>query len=223
MNLEELEKIDSYEYLEQLGTEELETLLQKLNADISYLDTYQMALKILMNSLYGALANKYFPLFNDKIASAITANGRYFIRNLGSYFNKSFNEILNSNQEFRVYGDTDSCVFDTIVKINGNEIKIGELYNQVKSIEEHNGRTFAKPCEDLITPSFNKELQCVEYKPIKYIMKHKVKKRMFTIRAEGKEITITNDHSVIVMRDNCVVEIKPSEIQKGDKLIMLKD
>lgn len=109
--LERLEQIDTNEYLETLSTEELQELLSETNQSISYLDTYQMALKILMNSLYGALANKYFPLFNDKIAAAITGNGRYFIRGLGHHISEILHSVVGQEYNSWVYTDTDSCMF----------------------------------------------------------------------------------------------------------------
>lgn len=106
--------IEKYENLdlESLSTEELNELLQVCDREISYFDTFQMALKILMNSLYGALANKYFPLFNDKMAQAITGNGRYFIRGLSEHLNKKFLRALGEkNKNYIIYNDTDSGYF----------------------------------------------------------------------------------------------------------------
>lgn len=63
-----------------------------------------------MNSLYGALANKHFPLFNAEIASAITGNGRYFIREMSAYVNNALKQIGGDNN-YTLYNDTDSGYF----------------------------------------------------------------------------------------------------------------
>ena len=82
-----------------------------IDSRIAYWDTYQMALKISMNSLYGALANEYFPLFNRDIAASITGNGRMFIQGVAIYINGKLRQALNTNHDFVVYGDTDSVYF----------------------------------------------------------------------------------------------------------------
>lgn len=89
-----------------MSTDELNELLNKVDVQISYYDTFQMTLKILMNSLYGALANKYFPLFNDRMAAAITGNGRYFIRGMSNYLEQEFEKMIPG--KYGIYNDTDS-------------------------------------------------------------------------------------------------------------------
>lgn len=91
-------------------------------------DVHQHVLKILINSLYGALGKQQFLFFNEKIAQAITGNGRYFIKSLGSNTNnylKSLDERFK-DIEFWIYTDTDSCYFqiapfvDDFVSKNSN-------------------------------------------------------------------------------------------------------
>jgi len=52
-----------------------------------------MALKILLNSLYGAMGNKWFRYFDMRIAEGITLTGQATIRwaenNLNDYLNKT--------------------------------------------------------------------------------------------------------------------------------------
>lgn len=60
---------------------------------------------------YGALGNKYFPLFNNDIAGAITGNGRFFIQKLANYIEKSLQDMHPSEKEYIVYGDTDSVYY----------------------------------------------------------------------------------------------------------------
>jgi len=77
----------------------------------SQYNTAQMVAKILMNSLYGALGNKHFPLFNESFAQAITGNGRYFIRKLANYIEERLQQLHKSNKPYIVYGDTDSVYY----------------------------------------------------------------------------------------------------------------
>jgi len=52
-------------------------------------------------------------------------------------------------------------------------------------------------------------------------MAHKVKKRMFKIKHKDSEVIVTEDHSVIIKRDNKFLDIKPKDILKGDKIIKI--
>lgn len=71
----------------------------------------QLSKKYLINSLYGANANKFFPLYNPEIAASITANGRYFIRKTADYVEAALQKVLPSPKPYTVYGDTDSTYF----------------------------------------------------------------------------------------------------------------
>jgi len=99
------------EELEQLPNEELQKLLAEAEDLETLYDVRQKVEKLLINGLYGALAAKYFPLFNEDIAAAITGNGRYFIQKLAKYIEKELQRIYPQEKPYIVYGDTDSVYF----------------------------------------------------------------------------------------------------------------
>ena len=68
-----------------------------------------MTKKILLNSLYGALGNKHFVLFNPEIGAAITGNGRYTNKTMAYAIDSFLKQKLPSKTPYLVYGDTDSC------------------------------------------------------------------------------------------------------------------
>lgn len=102
----------SEDELRSLSEDELKILLQQAeNGEVLY-NTKQTVAKLSLNSLYGALANTYFPLFNQDIARAITGNGRYFIALLAATINKRLNEYAGTQDVvYTIAGDTDSCYF----------------------------------------------------------------------------------------------------------------
>ena len=56
----------------------------------------------------------------------------------------------------------------------------------------------------------------------RYIMKHKTKKKLYKITTEsGKQVTVTEDHSLIVVRDNVKTVIKPTELLDTDEVIVI--
>jgi hypothetical protein len=102
----------SDEELKQLSKEELNELAAQCDNLESLYNTSQLVQKLLINSLYGAIANKYFPLYNQKIAAAITGNGRYFIQKLANYIENELQRLLPSQSKYIIYGDTDSVYYN---------------------------------------------------------------------------------------------------------------
>jgi DNA polymerase elongation subunit (family B) len=84
-----------------------------LKREATQLHNQQMAIKIAMNSLYGATANIYFLYYINDMAEAITTSGQLSIR----YAQKSVNEYLNKllktdDKDYIIYIDTDSIYVD---------------------------------------------------------------------------------------------------------------
>ena len=82
------------------------------------LNTRQMAIKILLNSLYGALGNKYFRFFSADMAESITTSGQLSIRWIERKLNEFMNDVLKTdNHDYIIAIDTDSVyiTFDKLV------------------------------------------------------------------------------------------------------------
>lgn len=85
------------------------TPTKKLENEIVQLDNGQQAIKILMNSLYGALGNNYFRYFDSRVAEAITTSGQLSILWAQKAINKEMNKLLKTDDEDYVIAiDTDS-------------------------------------------------------------------------------------------------------------------
>ena len=111
-------------------------------------------------------------------------------------------------------------VFNTILKTSIGDISIGDLYDQYtdETLELKTNKDSVRTLTKLIkSASFDGDK--VVYNDIKYIMKHKVKKRMFRIKSKDNYVDVTEDHSVIINRNDKVMSIKPIDIIKGDKII----
>lgn len=86
-----------------------ETTKDKLKREIVQLHNSQMALKIAMNSLYGATANIHFIYYINEMAEAITSSGQLSIKWAGMSVNKYFNKLLKTEDvDYVAYTDTDS-------------------------------------------------------------------------------------------------------------------
>ena len=75
---------------------------------ITKLNTQQMAIKIMMNSLYGALGNRWFRYYDVRMAEAVTTCGQVAIRWAEKAVNKYMNELLGTDEDYVIAIDTDS-------------------------------------------------------------------------------------------------------------------
>ena len=103
------DRVDAKEKMLKAKREYEKAPTKKLENDITIFDNQQMATKILMNSLYGALANQYFRYFDLRIAESVTTTGQLAIRAAEMAVNNEMNKILGSEgRDFVIAIDTDS-------------------------------------------------------------------------------------------------------------------
>ena len=77
--------------------------------EISRLNNLQMAMKIALNSAYGAMGNQYFRYFDIRMAEGITTSGQLSIRWMANKLNAYLNKALKTqDKDFVVAIDTDS-------------------------------------------------------------------------------------------------------------------
>ena len=81
---------------------------KSLQYKITSLNNQQMAIKILMNSLYGALGNRWFRYFDQRVAESITMAGQLAIKWAERCMNDEMQTILKTDEDYVVAIDTDS-------------------------------------------------------------------------------------------------------------------
>tara|TARA_R110002096_G_scaffold69149_1_gene166358 strand:- start:31044 stop:33533 length:2490 start_codon:yes stop_codon:yes gene_type:complete len=79
-----------------------------LKNKIRQLDNQQMSIKLLMNSLYGALGNKWFRYFDQRVAESITMSGQLAIKWAERAVNTSMQQLLGTKKDYVIAIDTDS-------------------------------------------------------------------------------------------------------------------
>ena len=136
------------------------------------------------------------------------------------------NKVMKTTDEDYIIAiDTDSVVGDTTINVNGRDITIAEFYENTPDRFIKNdlfNEDFVKYVDDKTSLSLSKD-GVIENKPIKYVMKHKVKKRMYTItNSLGKSVTVTEDHSVIVKckKTGNILSIKPKNLNSDIHFII---
>ncbi len=146
-----------------LSNDELLQLRDEKIKEVSKYSNFQMARKIQLNSLYGALGNQYFRHYRLDNAEAITLTGQVAIRWIERKVNEYLNKILSTTDvDYVVASDTDS-IYLNLGGLVGRVAPDG-LLPSTRIVEILN--TF---CQDKIEPFITKSydelsdyLQCYE-------------------------------------------------------------
>ena len=174
-------------------------------------------------SFYGYLGYEGSRLYKREVAEAITEWGINII--------KWSSKVLENLGYTVVYGDTDSCVYDTKIDIKEHDTyyttcKIGELFEESMidgNIVKKSATNFVViPKKEIFTPSVDIKTRKIIHNKINYIMGHKVKKKLFKIKIGDVDTIITEDHSIMVKRNGEIIEVKPTNILKTDTLLVKK-
>ena len=195
----------------------------------------EQGIKDIINSIYGATANEFFSLFDINISEAITLQGQEVIKYSENLITDYFLNRWHLDTELHdkmgltevrklyivptIYIDTDSVAGDSILNINGIKISIENLFDQFKEYKiDLKGNHIIEP-DSINCLNWSDDNKLYQAK-VKKIIRHKVTKKKWKIKtSSGKEIIVTNDHSIIIFRDNIQLTVKPSEILKHDKIL----
>lgn len=96
------------EELKSLCKEDLTELARISGNKETFFEAQQHTKKILINSLYGAVTKSAFPGYLEKMAQAITGNGRAYVQNTANYIEEGLQKIKKFDGKYVAYGDTDS-------------------------------------------------------------------------------------------------------------------
>ena len=81
---------------------------RELEREIATYQNKQWAIKILMNSLFGAIGNKWYRYFDLRIAEGITLTGQHVIKWCEKTINNELNRLLETDTDYVIAIDTDS-------------------------------------------------------------------------------------------------------------------
>lgn len=126
-------------------------LVKLKTAEIARNHNMQQAKKIQLNSVYGALSNKYFRWYDIQLAESITASGQLSIRFIANALNKYLNNLLKSDdKDYVIAIDTDSVYLnmeDLVDRLMPNK-PTEDIVNFLDMV-----------CDKKITPFINSQYQ----------------------------------------------------------------
>jgi hypothetical protein len=223
--------------------EELKKRANELKREADYYNALQLALKLVLNGSYGSFCSQYFVLFNEYVGGTITAQGRELTQKMDTdnvhYWTVLWHEDTELHNRLglknvkkipqgvnvSIYADTDSVEKNSVIRTDKGSFTIEELYGTCE--KNGSGGTTISGHESVLC--HHKVLNYSEtsglyFTPVKRIIRHKVNKPKWKLSTkDGKKIIVTNDHSMMVIRDGILYEIKPSEIKMTDKIIVYEE
>lgn len=161
-------------------------------------------------------------------------------RDMGELTGPEFS-YLEGTRSLAVGGDTDSISnlsnidvkmmnFSSKSEEKFENINIEKLYKMMKIMNNDsviitpNGSEVVPNCSDMEIQTYDVQNDSVTFRPINYIMRHKVKKARYRITSEsGKTIDVTGDHSCMVVREGELISIKAKDINPETDKIMTID
>ena len=157
--------------------------------EISRLNNLQMAMKIALNSAYGAMGNQYFRYFDIRMAEGITLSGQLSIRWMANKLNAMLNKTLKSqDKDFVVAIDTDS-IYLTLEELI-EKVCVGKT-------TEQKIKTMDKMCEEVFQPFIDQGYQELADYMNAYSQKMQMKREVLADKAiwTAKKRYIINVHN----------------------------
>ena len=146
MTIEELEQ----KSIEQLTDDEAKLLVDHYKQLSAKFTAYEQAVKLTLNSIYGAFGNKWFHFFNLDIAESITKQGKNAILYSETILNKYVNDFWHK----------DTAVHDKFnIKVKGKIEKPAVIYIDTDSCYVQ----FQDLYESIILPDEDKKLPIDEF------------------------------------------------------------
>ena len=187
--------------------------------EIAFWDKRQLVKKINLNSLYGAILNPGCRFFDARIGQSTTLTGRQIVKHMNAKINELVAGEYTHTGISNIYAD--SVTGDTLIRTTDGTITIEQLYEQCVHHAIIGGKEYGTEYGEKVL-GFNAYEDTTVASSISYVMRHKTKKKLYKITLEnGKSVTVTEDHSVMVDRDGFLIEVKPTNIKKDDLIICL--
>lgn len=208
---------------------ELDKIEAKVMRDIVYFTAKEKALKNLGNSMYGGCSHVSFYWYNMNIANDITGEARNLIhmmeRHIPEFFQENWENMEDLHKKLGIKVDKekckelkdlcqpiygDSCDGSTVITMKDDEMTIEDLFNSGEIFSSYRGKEFAQTDKEVLNWNGREFV----FNKIKWVIRHKTNKRRWKIVVDGKEVLVTEDHSLIIMY-NGMKKIKPSAVVPG--------
>jgi DNA polymerase elongation subunit (family B) len=186
--------------------------------DISRLNNLQMAMKIALNSAYGAMGNQYFRYFDIRMAEGITTSGQLSIRWMANKLNAFLNKTLKTEgKDFVIAIDTDS-IYLTLEELVERTCEGKTTEQKIKFMD--------KICEDVFQPFIDSGYQELADYMNAYSQKMQMKREVLADKAiwTAKKRYVINVHnSEGVQYEKPKIKVMGLEMVKSSTPAVIRD
>jgi len=155
---------------QNLSVEELKLKIEELTSLKNELKNEEQAVKLTMNSIYGAVGNNYFACFNTDVAEAVTLQGQDLIKYSEKIIHRYFHDFWHDDVELHeklgvtdvkkvhrpmaLYGDTDS-LYVTFQEVVASCNWEGDLKELILKINEFRLNGYLEKCFEIYSKKWN--------------------------------------------------------------------
>ena len=191
--------------------------------DQAFWDKRQLVKKINLNSLYGAILNPYCR-FNDKrIGQSTTLSGRVIAKHMNAHVNQCVTGEYDHTGQAIIYVDTDSVAGDSVIHTSLGKKTIEELFLNGSKFWKEGNKEYSANSNIEVAVYGQSTTGPVKLDSYNYVYRHKTSKRRFRLTDNlGNQVVVTEDHSVIILENEKLIEKKPMDVKKGDKILTIK-
>lgn len=193
-------------------------------------DLLQLTRKTTCNSAYGALLSPHFRFGRKEMGASVTGSGRqittFMLQQTGELISGiptkitksaviekdgSVAHIYRSDNDVLLLSDTDSVAGESIVRSNLGTMPIAELFERGERINKAEREFSILPGLTSLTSDGHNIVE----REVLAIYRHKVSKPRWKITLnDGRSVVVTGDHSIMVMRNGNLIEVKPESINR---------
>jgi DNA polymerase elongation subunit (family B) len=165
--------------------EEIQAEIARLGSLMNEKGNEEQAIKIFINSVYGATASPYFVGYNVRVAEAITLQGQDIIKYVSKTINRYFYEFWHRDSQLHdklgftraepvkndvtIYGDTDSAYISFQEPLFGSDWSGSDPTEFVLGVYNHRLKDYLKKAFDKYAEAWGTEnIQDLEMETISY-------------------------------------------------------
>lgn len=157
--------------IETATVDDIKSEIERLRNISNDCKNEEQAIKLVINSCYGSLANKWLICFNAEVAETITLQGQHLIKYAEDRLNSYFNDFWHNDTELHkkmgitcevkpikrptvIYMDTDSCyvAFEEVLESCG---WTGDEKDFILQVNEHRLTNYLNTCFDKYAQRWN--------------------------------------------------------------------
>jgi hypothetical protein len=173
----------------------------------------------MMNSVFGALGNRYFLYYINDVAEAITSGGQVAIKTAEQSINKYLNTLMKTDgNDYVIY-----CVDgSTKIVVNDKEHEISKFFDEMPSTISVIGDKQIKRLHNrnYFTQTLDVDSNSISHNRINAVIKSRQKKKMYKITFGNKEVITTADHRFLVRKPcGSIEEIAAENLSESDVLV----